>query len=117
MKNNPELLEQSNVVYKDAPIGIVSKIQLNPDGEFFIITVRINPTYKQMVHTNVTFYSENNQLVYYSLEEKGELLQPGTTIKGFNNKGELLLFQAWKILQDDYKNFIEWSNEQLNINR
>ena len=113
-EQRPDIMGNQLVYYKDYQIGKASTPKLMKDGQYFTMIFLIKSDYQKLLHSNSTFYIEDGRINLYHLkEEEGDLLHTGTTLKGFNSKIDLLLFQTQKIGEKSANDFLEWANKSL----
>ncbi len=106
-KDNPDIISKK-IFYKGFEIGNIAKQELNRNGKYVVLKIKIDNKYDSLITTNSTFYVEDQKLEYTTLGEKeGEVLAEGSQIYGFNSLNSLNWFMIKEWINRKSKNFQE----------
>jgi hypothetical protein len=61
-EQQPDNMGNQHIYYKEYQIGKASAPKLMQDGQYFAVNILINPDYKNLLHSNTTFYVEDKRI-------------------------------------------------------
>jgi len=113
---------ESDIVYGDIIIGNVTgdEAKISTVGEvgssYTIYEILIDKRYKELIHSNCTFYPDNNRLAYTRvIERDGLLLAEGSVIKAFENKMAFFAFRTNTVLVEKINDFRDWYSQRYPV--
>jgi hypothetical protein len=97
------------VTFKTFVIGKITGKELIDSGKYVRLTVEITHKYQYLMQSNTTFYfKEKNLICTTFIDEQGAVVEPGATLRGFENMAMLEVARAKYKTGQLYKDFQEW---------